>query len=333
MKQTKLAGGLAATLALALGVCTDARSQAMESSFEAARLASTSRSKPILAIVTGSDWEPVSRVLAAEHLAQRRFQEAHAAEFVLLHVDFRIRGKGDEEDKARERARTSLLQLGVWREEQIPCAVLVDLKGEVRGRTALTGTKLDQTLATLGDLVAVFKGVTSQPTDAAGAQRRLVTAVALLQQKKLHEARAEALAAAKEDPTNAEIWDVLAMTAGTVAKPMEIREWMAALCAGVERLGAAAAPDPAQAGRWFRLGEALATARREKEALFCYRQSMAVDPASVGGGLRAAALASKRKENADALRDVHEVLRREFAHPEALQLRARILPPKLVVGS
>lgn len=321
-----------AMFVLALACCGAVRSQQMESSFEAARLASTAQSKPILAIVTGSDWDATSRVIAEEQLVQRRFQDAYASKFVLMHLDLRIRSKGDEEAKARDRAVGSILQIGVWREEQVPCAVLVDLKGEVRGRTFLAGTKLDQTLASIGDMVSAFEAVAGKASDPASAQRRMATAQALFQQKKVHEARAEVLAAAKEDPGNPDCWDLLAVTAGTVAKPMEVREWMAALAAAPERLGAAADPSPNQAIRWARLGDALAAARREQEALFCYRQSMAMDPASVVGGLKAGALAWKRKESADALRDVNEVLRREFALPEALQLRAKILPPRLLEG-
>jgi tetratricopeptide (TPR) repeat protein len=151
-------------------------------------------------------------------------------------------------------------------------------------------------------------------------------------QKKLAEARAEGLAAIADDASNAAAWDLLAVTAATLAKNQEVAAARAAVALTVipER-----DPAPVQAlaaQRWFRLGEALARQKRDAEAVFCYRQAMASDATHFAAGIASALLCQQRKDLAGAVRDADEVLRRDFGNVEALRIRSRCLPAKIAEG-
>lgn len=255
-------------------------------------------SKSILVCFAALQWDPASADFLKKVIQDQAVALAIDANHVPIHFDLILKPDRKFPPAVANQGRGLAKQFGFHGVHCVPRVILVTRGERVYGRVGPVGAP-DEFLRWLREWEEARPGshLAAATGRAAGGTSPLCGA----RRPEGRGARAEALAAAKEDPANAGIWDVLAMTAGTVAKPMEIREWMAAL-ANPERLGTAAAPDPAQAGRWFRLGEARAAARREAEALFCYRQSMAVDPASVGGGLRAAALAARREENADALR-------------------------------
>lgn len=214
--------------------------------------------------------------------------------------------------------------------ELIPCAVLLDSRGQVRGRAPIVGTKLDSMMDSLSLMVSAYAAVTLPARDAGKSGGRIQTARALLEQKKVHEARVEATEAAKENPGNGDAWQLLAVTAGSVAKTSEVREWMCAIASGDEPQPTMNSPNPTFAIRWLRLGDAMAASKREEAALFCYRQSMELERSATLLGIRAANLALRRKDKGSALRDVNEVLRRDFANPEALQLRAKIMPASML---
>lgn len=304
--------------------------QQFESNFEAARTISVKDGKPVLAIVTASDWGDASKAVANEHLKNRRFTETFGPAFVLMHVDYTVTSAGDAAEKARAAARVNLERLGIRRMELVPCAVLIDVQGQVRGRAPIVGTKLDSMMDSLSLMVGAYSAVTLPAPDPDKSGGRIQTARALLEQKKVHEARAEANEAAKENPGNGEAWQLLAVTAASVAKTSEVREWMCAIASGGEPQPTTDSPNPVHAIRWMRLGDAMAAGKREEEALFCYRNAMELERSATLPGIRAANLALKRKDKAGALRDVNEVLRRDFANPEALQLRAKVLPASML---
>lgn len=304
--------------------------QQMESNFEVARTISVKEGKPILAVVTASDWSDSSKLVANEHLKNRRFTETFGAAFVLMHVDYTVTNTGDAAEKSRAAARINLERLGIRRMELVPCAVLIDVQGQVRGRAPILGTKWDSMMDSLSLMVSAYSAVTLPAPDAEKSGGRIQTARALLEQKKVHEARAEATEAAKENPANGDAWQLLAVTAASVAKTSEVREWMCAIASSGEPQPTTDSPNPVYAIRWMRLGDAMAAAKREEEALFCYRHAMELERSATLPGIRAANLALKRKDKAGALRDVNEVLRRDFANPEALQLRSKILPASML---
>jgi Tfp pilus assembly protein PilF len=316
--------------AIELIISQQLAAQQFETNFEAARTISVKDGKPILAIATASDWGDGSKAVADEHLKNRRFTETFGPAFVLMHVDYTVTKTGKSADEARAAVRIGLERLGIRRMEMLPCAVLLDAQGLVRGRAAIVGTKLDSMMDSLSLMVSAYAAVSLPSTDAEKSGGRIPTAQALLEQKKLHEARAEATEAAKENPANGDAWQLLAVTAGSVAKTSEVREWTCAIASSGEPQPTTNNPNPIFAIRWLRLGDAMIASKREEEALFCYRQSMELERSATLPGIKAANLALKRKDKAGALRDVNEVLRRDFANPEALQLRAKILPASML---
>ena len=304
--------------------------QEFEFDFEAARTLSVKADKSILAVVTASDWTDGSRIVAQEHLKNRRFTETFRSDHVLMHVDYVVKKDGAAAEEARSTARINLERLGIRRMELLPCAVLIDVQGQIRGRAPIIGNKFASLMDSVGLMVRAHAAVTLKATDPEKSGGRIPTAQALLEQRKYHEARAEATEAAKENPGNAEAWHLLGTTAASVAKASEVRDWMCAIAATPEPQNAGDQPGSASAVRWMRLGDALVAAKREEEALFCYRQSMTLERTATLPGLKAARLALKRKDKGGALCDINEVLRRDFANPEALQVRASILPASLL---
>lgn len=307
--------------------------QDLPSDLAAARAEAAAKGKRLWVFLTATDAVPASAAVVTEALQQRRLQEALAADAVLVHVDLRLKGNNSTAVQAREKAAPTMHELGVWRHDQLPCAVLLDGTGRELGRTMLPPAKLDKTLALLREVADAAAPAATATLDAAKAKEHLANAQTLLQQKKVSDARVQAQAAVGQDPGNVDAWDVLALTASTHAKGLELAEARTAIALTVLPDGdARAAAAAVLAMRWLRLGNVLAGQKRDAEAMFCWRHAMAVDRSHVQAGLLAAQACVQRKDFAGAVRDANEVLRRDFGNTTALQVRQKALPVKVQDG-
>ena len=314
---------------LALAAAAPLPAQELPSDLAAARAEAAAKGKRLWVFLTATDAVPASATVVSEALQQRRLQEALAGDAVLVHVDLRLKGNNSTAVQAREKAAPAMHELGVWRHDQLPCAVLLDGKGRELGRTLLPPVKLDKTLALLREVADAAAPAATATLDAAKAKEHIASAQTLLQQKKVSDARVQAQAAVGQDPGNVDAWDVLALTAATQAKGLELAEARTAIALTVLPEGdARAAAAAVLAMRWLRLGNALAGQKRDAEALFCWRHALAVDRSHVQAGLLAAQACLQRKDLAGAVRDANEVLRRDFGNTAALQIRQKALPTK-----
>lgn len=319
-------------LLLIAATSTGLRCQTLETDLDKAIASAAGSRKHLLVFVTGSDWNSASESLVNEQLANKRLIGPLAAKHVLAHLDLRIRDKSDSSVRTRAKVSEALRYLGIWRHDQVPCVILRDDKGRNRGRSILLPGKLDRTISMIHDLEDAAEVAARPATDAERAHNHLVQAWSLFQQKKVAEARAEAMEGVKHDPRNAELWDVLATTASTQAKTFELREARTAVAVteipetGPERALALLSI------RWSRLGAANAEQKRELEAIFCFREAMALDRSNFEAGLASARLCLQLKDLPGALRDADEVLRRNFGNAEALRIRRKCLPQKTLEG-
>lgn len=315
------------------GATVSLPAQELPGDLAAARAEATAKGKRLWVFLTATDAVPASATVVSEALQQRRLQEALGADAVLVHVDLRLKGNNSTAVQAREKAAPAMHELGVWRHDQLPCAVLLDGKGRELGRALLPPGKLDKTLALLREVADASAPVATATLDAGKAKEHLANAQTLLQQKKVSDARVQAQAAVGQDPGNVDAWDVLALTAATQAKGLELAEARTAIALTVLPEGdARAAAAAVLAMRWLRLGNVLAGQKRDAEALFCWRHAMAVDRSHVQAGLLAAHACLQRKDFAGAVRDANEVLRRDFGNTAALQIRQKALPAKTQEG-
>lgn len=314
---------------LALAAAAPLPAQELPSDLAAARAEAAAKGKRLWVFLTATDAVPASATVVSEALQQRRLQEALAGDAVLVHVDLRLKGNNSTAVQAREKAAPAMHELGVWRHDQLPCAVLLDGKGRELGRTLLPPVKLDKTLALLREVADAAAPAATATLDAAKAKEHIASAQTLLQQKKVSDARVQAQAAVGQDPGNVDAWDVLALTAATQAKGLELAEARTAIALTVLPEGdARAAAAAVLAMRWLRLGNVLVGQKRDAEALFCWRHALAVDRSHVQAGLLAAQACLQRKDLAGAVRDANEVLRRDFGNTAALQIRQKALPTK-----
>ena len=314
----------------ALALSPTLAAQAMATDLATARANAVAAGKPMLMFFTGTDWDANSAAIVAEQLTNKRVVEALQGDHVLLHIDLLLRGQSDVAVKSRDQASSVLRQFGVWRHDQLPCVVLLDRNGRIRGRSLLLPGKPDRVLAIVRELTSAAAHASATVVDPARARDHVITGRSLLQQHKFAEARAEGMAAVQDDPTSAEAWDLLVTT--SVAKATQLTEARAAVA-----LSQVTEPDTERSAlvvalRWSRLGAALAAHKRDAEAIFCYRQAMAIDRTNFAAGLAAAQLGVARKDLAGAVRDAEEVLRRDFGNVEALRIRSKCLPAKVLEG-
>lgn len=310
-----------------------AAAQELPSDLAAARAAAAQAGKPLWVFATASDVGAASAAVIGEQLHQRKLQEAVGESAVLVHVDLRLKGNNSASVQAREQAVAALHQLAAWRHDQLPCAILFDVNGRELGRTLLPPGKVDKAIALLREVQSAAAPAQQAALDPAKAREHVANAQALLQQKKLPEARVQAQAAIAEDPTEVEAWNLLAITAAQLAKGLELAEARTACALSQLPEGEArAAAAPVVAMRWLRLGNVLAGQKRDAEALFCWRHAMAIDRTHTAAGLLAAQACLQKKDLPGAVRDADEVLRRDFGNQAALQIRQKALPAKVQEG-
>jgi len=307
-----------------------AGSQSPPADVDGARARAIAASRPLAVFCTGSDWDAASETVVKE-LQKARFLEPVAASHELAHVDLAIASQDSVAVTARDRAATTLRQLGVWRFDQLPCVIFFDSRGVVRGRSLLPA-KLERAHALLREIEAASRHALAPGPEPGRAAAHVQTGWSLLQQKKIAEARAEAVAALADDASQPGVWDLLTVTAPSAAKSEKVAAARAAVALTVVSDRDSGTATALAAQRWLRLGEALAEQKREAEALFCYRQAMATDRAHVAAGLAAAMLCQQLADPAGAVRDADEVLRRDFGNAEALRVRSRNLPARVIGG-
>lgn len=310
-----------------------AAAQELPSDLAAARLAAAQAGKPLWVFATASDAGAASAAVIGEQVHNRKLQDALGETALLVHVDLRLKGNNAPSVEAREKAVAALHQLGAWRHDQLPCAILFGPNGRELGRTLLPVGKVDKAIALLREVQAAAAPAQQAALDAAKAREHIANAQTLLQQKKTQDARVQAQAAIAQDPTDVEAWDLMAITAAQVAKGTELAEARAACALSQLPEGdARAAAVKVVALRWLRLGNVLAGQKRDAEALFCWRHAMAVDRTHTAAGLLAAQACLQKKDLPGAVRDANEVLRRDFGNQPALQIRQKALPPKTQEG-
>ncbi len=126
--------------------------QGLPNDLDAAKAKALAAGRPLLVFCSGSDWDAASGAFVADQLGKPRIVEALGTTHDLVHLDLRLRPQDTPAVQERGRVAGALRQLGVWRFDQLPCVVLFDAKGSLRGRTLVPSGRAERTQTLVREL-------------------------------------------------------------------------------------------------------------------------------------------------------------------------------------